>query len=138
MKNFVAVLASLACAASAASAQTVAAWDNFDFAHKRVDSAEIAKLSLPALRSLRGIVFGRHGRPFTDEPDVQAYLKTRPWYRSNPKFSNASLSAMEKANIDVIRHAEMTKHPQIETGDVRYLKDRPITVKMLGHHTAPD
>jgi len=66
MKNFVAVLASLACAASAASAQTVAAWDNFDFAHKRVDSAEIAKLSLPALRSLRGIVFGRHGRPLFD------------------------------------------------------------------------
>src|SRR5215467_3526085 len=137
MKTFVAVLASLACA-SAASAQTVSAWDNFDFAHKRVDSAEIAKLPLPALRSLRGIVFGRHGRPFTDEPDVQTYLKSRPWYRPNPKFSNASLSPMEKANIDVIRRAEMTKHTQIETGDVRYLKDRPITVKMLGHHTAQD
>jgi YARHG domain len=59
-------------------------------------------------------VFGRHGRPFTDEADVQAYLKTRSWYRPNPAFSNASLSAMEKANIDVIRRAEMTKHPQIE------------------------
>lgn len=138
MKNVVVLLAMLAGTASTAPAQSLAAWDNFDFAHKRVDPARIAKLPLPALRSLRGIVFGRHGRTFADEPDVQAYLKSRPWYHPNPKFSNASLSAMEKANIDVIRRAEMTKHPQIETGDIRYLKDAPITVKMLGHHTAPD
>jgi hypothetical protein len=47
-----------------------------------VDSASIDKLPLAALRSLRGIVFGRHGRPFTDEPDVQSYLKTRTWYQA--------------------------------------------------------
>jgi hypothetical protein len=138
MKRFLITLTALACGASTASSQTLSAWENFDFAHKRIDSAPVANLSLAALRSLRGIVFGRHGRPFTDEADVQAYLKTRSWYRPNPAFSNASLSAMEKANIDVIRRAEMTKHPQIETGDIRYLKDKPITVKMLGHHTAPD
>jgi hypothetical protein len=139
MKSLVISVSALVCgAAASASAQSLAAWDNFDFAHRRLDPAAIANLPLSSLRSLRGIVFGRHGRPFTDEPDVQAYLKSRPWYRPNPKFSNASLSALEKANIDLIRRAEMMKHPQIETGDIRYLKDRPITVKMLGHHTAPD
>jgi hypothetical protein len=141
MKRFFLALAVLATAAAVPSpilAQTLGAWESFDFAHKRVDSAQIATLPLPALRTLRGIVFGRHGRPFTDEPDVHAYLKSRSWYRPDPKFSNARLSATEKANIDVIRRAEMTKHPQAETGDIRYLKDRPISVKMLGHHTAPD
>ncbi|HXT14801.1 MAG TPA: YARHG domain-containing protein [Gemmatimonadaceae bacterium] len=132
------VAGAIASSASSASAQALAKWEKFDFAHQHVDSAQLAKLSLPQLRSVRGIVFGRHGRPFTDEPDVQAYLKTQAWYRPNPKFSNASLSSVEKANIDVIRRAEMTKHSQIETGDVRYLADKPITVKMLGHHTAPD
>jgi hypothetical protein len=138
MKRRFTISIAIACTASAAPAQSLAGWESFDFAHKRADSAEVAKLSLPALRSLRGIVFGRHGRPFTDEPDVQAYLKARSWYRPNAAFSNVSLSAMEKANIDVIRRTEMTRHTQIETGDVRYLKDSPITVKMLGHHTAPD
>jgi hypothetical protein len=131
-------IAALAASASAAPAQILSAWEQFDFAHKQIDGAQIAKLSLPELRSLRGIVFGRHGRPFTDEADVQAFLKTRPWYRPNPKFSNASLSAIEKANLDVIRRAEMTKHAHIETGDVRYLKDKPITAQMLGHHTPRD
>src|SRR5262245_14424032 len=100
IKILVVVLAAVALDAGAARAQDLSAWERFDFAHKRVDEAEIAKLSLADLRSLRGIVFGQHGRPFTDEPEVQAYLKTRAWYRPNAKFSNASLSPMEKANID--------------------------------------
>ncbi|HEY7393913.1 MAG TPA: YARHG domain-containing protein, partial [Gemmatimonadaceae bacterium] len=138
IKTLGVMVIAVALGAGAARAQDLSAWERFDFAHKRVDEAEVAKLPLSELRSLRGIVFGRHGRPFSDEPDVQAYLKTRSWYRPDPKFSNARLSAMEKANIDVIRRGEMTKHPQIQTGDVRYLKDKPITVKMLGHHTARD
>src|SRR5690348_12533327 len=87
-----AVFLVVACASPLAS-QSLSPWERFDFAHSRVDSASIAGLPLPALRSLRGLVFGRHGRPFTDEPDIQAYLRTRSWYRPNPKFSNESLSA---------------------------------------------
>src|SRR5262245_15794208 len=85
--------------ASNARAQALAAWERFDFTQRRIDSTEIAKLSLAQLRSLRGIVFGRHGRPFTDEADVQAYLKTRLWYRADAAFTNKRLSAMEKANV---------------------------------------
>ncbi|HEX4682925.1 MAG TPA: YARHG domain-containing protein [Gemmatimonadaceae bacterium] len=138
MKRLFIVPAFVGLVSPTVHAQSLPVWEHFDFAHHRIDSAAIASAPLSELRSLRGIVFGRHGRPFTDEPDIQAYLKTQPWYRPNPKFSNQSLSATEKANIDVIRRAEMTKHPQIETGDIRYLEDRPITVKMLGHHTGPD
>jgi len=121
-----------------ADAQSLAAWEQFDFAHKRVDSAAVEKMSLRDLRSLRGIVFGKHGRPFTDEKDVQAYLKSRPWYRADTGFRNTRLSAMEKANIDIIRLAEAHKHGQIETGDMRYNRARIVTSAMLGHHTAAD
>ena len=138
IKTLVVMLAAVALDAGAAHAQDLSVWERFDFAHKRVDEVEVSKLSLSELRSLRGIVFGRHGRSFSDEPEVQAYLKTRSWFKPDPKFSNSRLSTMEKANIDVIRRGEMMKHPQIQTGDVRYLKDKPITVKMLGTHTARD
>src|ERR1043166_3803121 len=129
---------SFSLTASAGSAQSLASWERFDFAHRRVDSAQVDKLSLAELRSLRGIVFGKHGRPFTDEPDVQAYLKTRAWYRPDSAFTNQRLSAMEKANLDVIRAAEARKHSQIETGDMRFYRTRIITTAMLGHHTAAD
>jgi YARHG domain len=121
-----------------AGAQSPTSWETFDFARARVDSAAIDHLSLLALRQLRGIVFGKHGRPFTDEPDVQKYLKTRPWYRPDTTFVNQRLSAREKANIDVIRAAEARKHGQIETGDMRFYQNRVVTTAMLGHHTAGD
>ena len=119
-------------------AQEPTSWEKFDFTHSRVDSAAIDHLSLLALRELRGIVFGKHGRPFTDELDVQRYLKSRPWYRPDPAFTNQRLSASERANIDVIRAAEARKHSQIETGDMRFYRDHVITTAMLGHHTAAD
>jgi hypothetical protein len=121
-----------------ASAQALTRWERFDFARGRVDSSDVGKLTLAELRSLRGIVFGRHGRPFTDEPDVQTYLKARSWYRPDPAYTNARLSTIEKANIDVIRRAEARKHAQIETGDMRFYRDRVISSAMLGHHTDAD
>lgn len=121
-----------------AGAQKLADWEKFDFAHKHVDSAAVEKLSLQDLRSLRGIVFGKHGRPFTDEKDVQTYLRSRPWYHADTAFRNSRLSATEKANVDVIRLAEAHRHAHIETGDMRYYRTRVVTSAMLGHHTLGD
>ena len=123
---------------ASAGAQSPTSWETFDFAHGRVDSAAIDHFSLLALRQLRGIVFGKHGRPFTDEQDVQRYLKSRPWYHADTTFTNRRLSAREKDNLDVIRAAEARKHTQIETGDMRYYQHRVITTAMLGHHTTGD
>jgi hypothetical protein len=132
------VVATLLLLASSVSAQSLGAWEQFDFARRRVDSNAVAKLSLPQLRALRGVVFGRHGRPFKDEPDVRAYLETRSWYRSDTTFTNRRLNAMEKVNLDVIRGMEVRKHTQIETGDMRFYRNRVITTAMLGHHTRGD
>jgi YARHG domain len=114
------------------------AWERFDFARSRVDSTAIATLSLGQLRRLRAVVFGRHGRPFADEPELHRFLQSRPWYHADAKFRNSRLSAIENANLDVIRLGEADKHPQIETGDMRYRRGRVITTAMLGHHTYGD
>lgn len=90
------MLVSAFCLLSAnAAAQSPTSWETFDFAHKQVDSAAIDQLSLLALRQLRGIVFGKHGRPFRDEQDVQRYLKSRPWYRPDTTLTNKRLSARD-------------------------------------------
>ena len=124
--------------APTAQSQGLTTWERFDFAHQRVDSSQLSRLSLAELRSLRGIVFGRHGRPFNDEADVKAYLKSRAWYKPDPGYKNSRLSPTEKTNIDVIRRAEARNHPQIETGDMRFYRDRVVTTAMLGHHTMAD
>ena len=46
---------------SAARAQSLSKWERFDFAHRRVDSAAVDQMALADLRSLRGIIFGKHG-----------------------------------------------------------------------------
>jgi hypothetical protein len=115
----------------------VSALERFDFATRVVDSATIDRLSLPQLRLVRGIVFGRHGRSFRDsvERDIAAYLAARAWYRPDTLYSNTRLNATEKANLDVIRGAEARRHEFIQPGDLRFMRDRTITRAMLGHHS---
>jgi hypothetical protein len=131
-------MAGAATPASLHAQPSLRAWERFDFARRQVDSTAISSLSLAELRRLRGIVFGRHGRPFTDEPDIQSYLRSLSWYRPDSAFSNKRLTAVERVNLDVIRAAEARRHDRIQTGDVRYYRNRPITTAMLGHHTARD
>ena len=106
-----------------------------DFSKKAVTRAELKELDLWDLRMLRGVVFGRHGRVFKDR-DIQSYLKDKTWYKPDPNFSNASLNATERANLDLIRELEAEKHEQIEPGDLRWWQSRPMTVEKLGTHSA--
>ena len=106
-----------------------------DFSKKAVTRAELKELDLWDLRMLRGVVFGRHGRVFKDR-DIQSYLKDKTWYKPDPNFSNASLNATERANLDLIRELEAEKHEQIEPGDLRWWQSRPMTVAKLGTHSA--
>src|SRR5690349_6549134 len=132
------VFATFVMAPIANAQQPLATWDRFDYAHQRVDSAALSRLSLADLRRIRGIVFGRHGRVFAEDKDIDAYLRSRDWYRPDAKFTNARLTTLEQANLDVIRDAESAKHAQIETGDMRSYRHRVVTVAMLGHHTPGD
>ena len=89
-------------------------WQNFDFAKTNLKSADIAKVPLEDLKLMRGIVFGRHGRVFKDA-EITTYLTAQDWYKANPDFQNSMLNATENRNLDLIRDAEASKHPDRST-----------------------
>ena len=92
----------------------------FDRAAAENDAEERAVLPL-----LRGIVFGRHGRVFKEKP-IQDFLKSQSWYHPNSAFTNESLNATERSNLDLIRGAEAEAHARIMPGDLRFFMNRAI------------
>ncbi|MCA1557487.1 MAG: YARHG domain-containing protein, partial [Acidobacteria bacterium] len=112
-------------------------YDTFDFSRKTLKREEIENLTMEDFKYMRGILFGRHGRIFKDA-EIRNYLKCRPWFKPNPNFSNSLLNETERANLDLIREMEAKKHEWIEPGDMRFYRDRVITEKMLGWHTAAE
>lgn len=112
-------------------------YDAYDFSREMLKRDVIEGYSVGDLKYLRGILFGRHGRLFKD-PEIDTYLKCRPWFKPNPNFSNSLLNQTERANLDLIREMEAKKHDFIEPGDMRWYRDRLITEKMLGWHTGAE
>src|SRR5688572_25382244 len=95
------------------SQDTLARWTNFDFAKQSLRSSDLTRVSLEDLKLMRAIVFGRHGRIFKDA-EIQLYLKEQDWYKPNAAFQNSMLNNIERRNLDLIRIAEASKHPNVE------------------------
>jgi hypothetical protein len=104
-------------------------FDKFDFSKARLTKARLSKLTsedaVDDFSLLRGVVFGKRGRIFK-ERTIQDYLEKQAWYKPSKAFSNKSLSAMERANLDLIRLTEAEKHPMIEPGDMRIWQTKLI------------
>lgn len=113
----------------------LAKWERFDFVHNRITAEQLKDLSLVQLKYMRGIVFGKHGRVF-DEPTIQDWLKTRPWYKPDSKYKVTVLNDTERADMDAIKEAEFHKHTNIEPGDLKFYKEKAFTQKELGSHSA--
>jgi hypothetical protein len=132
------LLAMLAILPVVASAQDpIDLWKNFDFSQNAIKQSDVQKLNIWDLKLLRGLVFGRHGRVFKDA-DIKNYLEAQPWFQANPEFTNSLLNDTERRNLDVIRIAEASKHETIQSGDMRYWRDRPITSRKLGKHSGAE
>ena len=58
-------------------------------------------LFLEDVKKMREEIYARHGKVFKD-PWTQKYFASFDWYKANPNFSDASLSAVEKGNLVVI------------------------------------
>ena len=110
---------------------------DLDFSKTSLKSTQIQKLEMYDLKLLRGIIFGRHGRVFKDN-DIKVYLDEQSWYKANPDFTNSMLNDMERRNLDLIRIAEASKHETIQPGDMRYWRDRQITLRKLGKHSGAE
>jgi hypothetical protein len=104
-------------------------FEKLDFTKTRLTKLKITKLKEDEdsddFALLRGVVFGKHGRVFK-ERSIQDYLEKQAWYKANPKFTNAVLTPLERANLDLIRITEAEKHDFVEPGDMRIWKDKII------------
>lgn len=70
--------------------------------------AELRKMSRGELSVLRNEIFARHGYAFKDQV-IRDFFKRRPWYKTNPKYSDAMLSAVDNQNVALIHQVEREK-----------------------------
>ncbi len=116
-------------------------FEKFNFAKTRLTKTRIAKLkedeSADDFALLRGVVFGKHGRVFK-ERSIQDYLEKQAWYKPSNTFSNAVLTPVERANLDLIRITEAEKHPTIEPGDMRVWRAKLIGDNNLRDYTGAE
>lgn len=97
--------------------------------------ADVSNKSLADLRLMRGEVFGRHGRIFGADKDIDRYLRAQSWYKPDRDYTNDALTAEDRANLDLIREAEATHHEHVEPGDLRWWQTRELTEQNLGQHS---
>src|SRR2546421_1412318 len=69
--------------------------------NKPITRALLQGLFLEDVRKMREEIYARHGKVFKD-PWTQKYFASFDWYKANPNFTEASLSAVEKGNLVVI------------------------------------
>lgn len=68
---------------------------------KPVSRSMLEGLFLEDARKLRSEIYARHGKVFKDK-SLQNYFASLDWYRPDPKYSDKSLSLMERKNAAAI------------------------------------
>ena len=84
--------------------ETIVAYENKlhdSISNQAITAALLQGLFLEDVRKMREEIYARHGKVFKD-PWTQKYFASLDWYKANPNFTDASLSAVEKRNIVVI------------------------------------
>ncbi len=116
-------------------------WDKIDFTKTKITKTRLGKLNgesiVNELALLRGVVFGKRGRIFK-ERSIQDYLEKQIWYEPKANFTNAVLTRIERANLDLIRLAEAEKHPSVQPGDLRLWQTKEIPDDNLYVETPSD
>lgn len=72
---------------------------------RKLKPAQIADLSRRDLRIARNTIFARHGRQF-QSPVLAAWFAQKGWYDIDPNYSDAMLTEIDKANINLLKARE--------------------------------
>jgi len=84
--------------------QTIVAYENKikeSLSTTPVTEALFEGMFLEDARKLRNEIYARHGKVFKDRW-LQGYFKSFSWYKPNPKYSDAALTAVERQNAAAI------------------------------------
>ncbi len=73
-----------------------------------------------------------HGKTFPEEPWLQKYFEERYWYKANPNYSAAVLSANERKNIEALnKKRDEQRKVAVSPGDMDKFQNVQLTEKML-------
>jgi hypothetical protein len=84
--------------------ETIVAYENKlhnQITTQPITSALLQGLFLEDVRKMHDEIYARHGKVFKDTW-TQKYFASFDWYKANPTYTDASLSAVEKGNVAVI------------------------------------
>src|SRR5215471_16828886 len=72
---------------------------------KQISVDSLKDFSRRDLRLLRNLIYARRGRPFNSAL-LQDYFQSVDWYKADPKYTDARLTALDRRNINVILSVE--------------------------------
>ena len=84
--------------------ETIVAYENKlhnSISTRPITATLLSGLFVEDVRKMRDEIYARHGKVFKD-PWTQKYFASFDWYKADPNYSDASLSATEKGNLVVI------------------------------------
>ncbi|HKP38649.1 MAG TPA: YARHG domain-containing protein [Pyrinomonadaceae bacterium] len=84
--------------------ETIVAYENKlhnQISLKPITRALLQGLFVEDVRKMRDEIYARHGKVFKD-PWTQKYFASLDWYKADPKYTDASLSAVERQNLVTI------------------------------------
>ena len=73
-----------------------------------------------------------HGKNFAEESWLQKYFEERYWYKSNPNYSPAALSEIERKNLEALmKKRESERKVAVSPGDMDKFQNAPLTEELL-------
>lgn len=72
---------------------------------KQITVDQLSDFSRRDLRLVRNLIYARRGRPFKSAL-LQTYFGALSWYKPDPKYTDARLTALDKRNINVVLSVE--------------------------------
>jgi hypothetical protein len=85
--------------------ETIVAYENQihdNLGRQPLTRALLEGLFVEDAAKMRNEIYARRGKVFTKEPWFQTYFESFAWYKANPEFTDAQLTALEKRNIAAI------------------------------------
>ncbi len=77
---------------------------------------DVAAIAADERRVVRNEIYARHGRAFQTE-DMKAHFEAQPWYTADPAYSDARLTANDKANATLIQSFEPDGQNPVKAGE---------------------
>lgn len=85
--------------------ETIVAYENKihdDLGRKPITRSLMEGLFVEDAAKMRQEIYARRGKVFKKEPWFQTYFESFAWYKANPEFTDAQLTALEKRNVATI------------------------------------